>query len=424
MTNVRTIKFYDLNDYICENIFQYVSLAERVKFERVTKRWQQLLSRLWCSQLVLQIDHPINIEIKDGDCYLNEHVIRENDVIITEDLSEEKRTQAVHSLISRVSKLKALHYHSKQKLELSKLPLTLEHLTIDKQSSLVFDKLDLKNLTCFSSSDVITSVEQNEQILTFMENNLQLQRITLIDLTDQVWTSLTKMRDLKKLKAGFYIKDLEHLEIFNTTPAAMIVDSFPNLEHISAYYMTWEHYDHYEKLVSVTFYQDEEMSDEHSLRIVAAIFDKYRHCLKRFRYKQNYEDDDLCHAINFSPICDVIEELNIYALDMKTLTESKKPFQKLRKLTGECVDGFWHESFAELLNKCPKLCYIGFNEIRIDEDDILKTLNPLFNYANAHPKRKIVFKARFPINVYSETSKCPANLKLVHSRNLQSQAVM
>ena len=69
-------KLDDLNVDCLRDMLKYVTLKDRVRFERVNKKWRDVTDSLWRSQTTLNIGRDGNVIKFENECGIRNHEVR------------------------------------------------------------------------------------------------------------------------------------------------------------------------------------------------------------------------------------------------------------------------------------------------------------------------------------------------------------
>src|SRR5690349_15777303 len=110
------LSFADLNDDVKYDVFKYLSMIERVQFERVNLEWQKIIDLVWHSQLALRVSSwPFDpcVHGVEESCDVVCHQVRKKDEFSLGQKDGHTRLPffVLLVIISKCINLKALHLH-------------------------------------------------------------------------------------------------------------------------------------------------------------------------------------------------------------------------------------------------------------------------------------------------------------------------
>jgi F-box domain len=173
-----------MNEYIFLCVLNYLSIQDRVKFERVSKEWKRLLSRLSLQQKTLFIkDSLANFHRPLNKCFNSAHDVRHQDDQHLIHCAAFRDCQIILNLIRRCRNIKYLSLerlnHSQIReiefgQELAKCCPLLEHIDLcDKIVSSYIEALEYPKLTCFATwSQIEKRSHLIENCLHYSNNSL------------------------------------------------------------------------------------------------------------------------------------------------------------------------------------------------------------------------------------------------------------
>ena len=141
----------DLNEYLFLEILKYLSLLERVRYERVSWKFQTCLATLWKSQKAIGLrESGMSFKLLfQPNCSHQDHQLSANDIFIFKEPSD--REYGI-KLVKKCPNLLALYLVSPDASYFNKLSYSakLEHVFVSKCKSIL-------NLTSLSRQCILTT---------------------------------------------------------------------------------------------------------------------------------------------------------------------------------------------------------------------------------------------------------------------------
>ena len=384
------VTFEELGVDIIPNIFSYLSLAERVKYERISKAVRSTLLTLWRHQTRLVIackNIPAYRCLKK--CFIKSHTFYECDIINIRPICIRQRERVIRNLLERSPKLKSLAIGVDQIgyiYEKLKLPSTIEHL-----ASHWFDKLEM------TSSDSLVCVidlmceDDRQNNITCGPDVLEPKPLNISYLyrhgVEHMWTM--KITDFEEASREVEIRKFSSLRelTISSNDASRILSlnprHCPNLERLSIY------------LFPFMFpYMNEA---QNQVEMVKTFVSRYGKQLKHFELINLSES--VLDKIDFGLMASTLEELSLRVgqFDFEQFEQQKFIFARLRKLRIQNQLYSW-AGFLHLLEKCPKLRHLELGA-KLSPLFFQKVAISLDKFANEHPKRRITLTVAFDDDV-------------------------
>ena len=384
-----TVTFEELGVDIIPNIFKYLSLVERVKYERISKDVRCTLFTLWRNQSRLMITDAYDHDVLNGNyhkCFIKAHTFHECEIINLEPVDESNWEIITRELLKRSPKLKSLTldvYKIGEFYEKLKLPLTVEHL-----ASWWFDKLEINNETLVCVLDLMDENDRlHDRFLLsgpdFLEpklpNILYMHRpgvnyIRTLKITD--FEEATREVELSKF---LNLREVSMTGMDHALFHSLDLRLCPNLQRLSIEWITNEGSDEW----------------QNSIENVTTVIKRYGKQLKHFEFLNSSHGDSVIDKIDLSLMANTLEELSLIggSFDFRRFEHYKFGFPRLRKLKIHSELNEW-SGFPHVLEKSPKLRYLDLNVI-FTSAPFQEVVAFIDKFANEHPKRRITLISCF-----------------------------
>ena len=152
--------FAEVPDDCLLEVFKFLDIADRVRFERVHSRWQQILNRSWSKQIKLVVRSDPAPFVNTWPCPFSDHQVFECDQIIVNETTNFDETKST-KLFEKLSNLKALTWLIESRLPSSLVEMCpkLVHIENMYGGAIVGLDLDYSKLTCVWLGPEINSPE-------------------------------------------------------------------------------------------------------------------------------------------------------------------------------------------------------------------------------------------------------------------------
>ena len=384
------VSFEELGVDIISNIFKYLNLVERVKYERVSNDIRSTLLMLWRHQSRLKITYDGHIQEKM--CFNKSHRFYNSDIINFgqwRPFNGRIRIEIIlRKLLERATNLKAFSinitddkvygHELSSSREKFTLPSTIEHL-----ASSCFKSLDIMNmdqLVCVI--DYIPDIFEYDGTMNGSGHIPDGPNVTYFYCPSVHHSGKLRIKNFDRAiqaHGNQLLSGLRELDL-NIEARSFFLSLNPTLcpkiERL--------------KITGLDFVDEPSKSDKFEL------IRKYGNNLTNLVYYQHYYVDQVLDVdlIDYTMMANTLEELSLEVIDFRHFGQYKFVFSKLRKLRVVNVRQASWSSFCQMLVKCPKLRYLDFSRLTVP----LPMLNPIVchlnKFANDHPKRQITFATR------------------------------
>lgn len=375
-------------DILC-HVLGYVSLYQRVKFERINKEWKSVLSGLWFNQKRLVLVDPTgtadyaNKSIES--CLIEEHCFREIDVI------EVRHRNDWLNFVRRCPNLKAIHCNV-QTVSMEELALVLNqvcprlaHVDISKPQSFYTNFSPGQYLTCLLTKSY--SIDSDAINTFFKTNSNKLTGIEVVKCPSRCLEFMVP-NNLKKIVSHW--SEQNKLSTYSNLTS---VGNFLFLTHKSDFLNCTQLVEFY---VNANVFQCEA-----DLRTVL-LNNKNLKSITISQVISNCAIQQQHYLRLISSLTPNLKTLRLYELDSNQFVqedyESISKLTKLRELVMwqpyrrddiESISDTFLDGFKLILSKCVKLRNLKVFVQVLGYEPLVSFCELIGQYANEHPNRWI-----------------------------------